>query len=713
MRSFFRLFMPVISLVTLIGSAVAQDRPDLLRGIDSVPAMGTPGLLAVWGKDSFSVLAAKDGPNLAPVIAAGRLGKGRLVCIAHDGYVGRAAAPQNASLLRNLVLWAAGELPNRKPIVGLITAPCAAVLNDVATVEPLDGEWHKLLPAFDVIVIGGWRLNPSQVAALTSFVERGGGLVAGQTAWAWTPTPGQSLEDNPLNRLAAGAGIAWTGSYSGHTAPGGFKPEAGTDAIHAALALDLIEAGTPEDSLRQASASVVNAATVLPAGDVMLRPRLNALLEKHSAALVPSEKKPMGPRDGLARVLLAFQVRELRRHDAPAAHPAAAEFPGAVASDASRAERDVCLSGAERWNSTGLYAAPGEAITVTVPREAVGLKAGVRIGCHQDQLWHHREWKRVPEITGEWPIISERTVVTSAFGGPIYIVLPRGAREQTRIRIAGAVEAPMFVRGKTDPAAWKESIRHAPAPWAELATERVILSVPSSHVRDLDNPEELLAFWDAILDAQADLAGIPRERPWPQRYVADVQISAGYMHSGYPIMTHLDAAADMASLSNMKKGPWGLLHEMGHNHQEGDWTFDGTGEVTCNLFAMYCIETVCGLPWREGHEGLRDSAKRIAKHRATGRSFEKWKEDPFLALAMYAQLVEAFGWETFKRVFAEYRALSRDERPRTEEAKRDQWMVRFSRACGRNLGPFFDDWGVPVSAEAKASIADLPGWMPE
>ena len=41
--------------------------------------------------------------------------------------------------------------------------------------------------------------------------------------------------------------------------------------------------------------------------------------------------------------------------------------------------------------------------------------------------------------------------------------------------------------------------------------------------------------------AQDELACTASERKRPERYAADIQISAGYMHSGYPIMTHLDA----------------------------------------------------------------------------------------------------------------------------------------------------------------------------
>jgi hypothetical protein len=92
--------------------------------------------------------------------------------------------------------------------------------------------------------------------------------------------------------------------------------------------------------------------------------------------------------------------------------------------------------------------------------------------------------------------------------------------------------------------------------------------------------------------------------------------------------------------------------------------------------------------------------------------FTRWKSDPFLALIMYSQLRTGFGWETYKKVFAEYRALPKEQRPKTDEEKHDQWLVRFSKAAGKNLGPFFEAWGLPTSTAARESIKNLPPWMP-
>ncbi|MHB1561572.1 MAG: M60 family metallopeptidase, partial [Isosphaeraceae bacterium] len=263
---------------------------------------------------------------------------------------------------------------------------------------------------------------------------------------------------------------------------------------------------------------------------------------------------------------------------------------------------------------------------------------------------------------------------------------------------------------------WKK-LRQLAGPWAELEGHNVVFTVPSASIRSLDDPEALMTLWDRIVAAQDAAVSLPR-RKRPERIVADVQISAGYMHSGYPIMVPIDDSLRTAlSLDRLRReGSWGHFHELGHNHQEGDWTFDGTGEVTNNVLVLYVFDRVLGLPYDSGHAAIRDRkarADRIRAHIDAGAPFAKWKTDPFLALMMYIQLYEGFGWKPFEAVFAEYRRLPDSDRPHSDDAKRDQWLVRFSRTCGRNLGPFFRAWGVPTSEAARASIADLPGWMPE
>ena len=352
------------------------------------------------------------------------------------------------------------------------------------------------------------------------------------------------------------------------------------------------------------------------------------------------------------------------------------------------------------------------------PRFRDAERLGFRIGAHTDKLWDKPEWKRHPEISRRWPLPAGESQFASAHGGLVYIENPAAAPgRQVEVTISGVVEAPLFVLGKTDPTDWKKRIRNHPAPWAELACDELTLTVPSEAVRDLDDPTELMQFWDSVLDLYAELGQRPLAAR-PQRMVADRQISVGWLHAGYPIMMQLEhghEAVDLAALRGKPKtdtGAWGFWHELGHNHQRPEWTFAGTTEVTCNLFSLFVDERVRGIkpsehPWPAGKR------KQVRAHIRSDRSFARWKKSPGLALWFYLLIQDEFGWEPFQDVFAEYAAAPKVELPKSDDEKRDQWLVRMSRRLERNLGPYFEAWGVPTSDDARASVAELQPWMPK
>ena len=342
----------------------------------------------------------------------------------------------------------------------------------------------------------------------------------------------------------------------------------------------------------------------------------------------------------------------------------------------------------------------------------------VRVGAHSDDISRREEWTRMPVISRRFPVSAATTRVANAFGGLIYVEVPLKADlGKIAVTIEGAVAAPLFVLGETDPAAWRNEIRHAPAPWAEIAGRNMIVTTVASEVRGLDDPAAVSETWDRVLDLNAELAAWPSNaRLRQERFVVDRQINHGYMHAGYPIMAHLDQQANVVDVDHLRKeGNWGIFHEVGHNHQSADWTFDGTLEVVVNLFTMYAYEFLCGIPGSKSYHrwvDVRTRAK-IERYDFKNPDFELWKHEPALALLMYVQLQEAFGWDAYRQVFATYRALPDAERPKkSDDEKRDQWLVRFSRQVARNLGPFFEAWGVPTSQAARASIAELPVWLP-
>ena len=142
----------------------------------------------------------------------------------------------------------------------------------------------------------------------------------------------------------------------------------------------------------------------------------------------------------------------------------------------------------------------------------------LRIGCHSDILWHLDAWRRHPEICRSVCVKEECTRIASPHGGLIYIEVPRGlTREEISVFLRGGVPAPRFVLGKTSSKDWKKKIRKFPAPWAEMETSRIILTVPSSSIRKLDDPVPLMEFWNEVLGCYAELGMRPLPRR-PQAY---------------------------------------------------------------------------------------------------------------------------------------------------------------------------------------------------
>lgn len=706
------------------------DLAALLKGVREIASPGVPGPVAVWGPDAFAVATGQYSNTRAPVVAAARVGEsGRVVIFGHSAYLDAktAAAGDTGTLLANAARWVSRRdaAPETKTRVGVVGGndTLGGVLGGGFEVVGLPrADWT--LTFVDVLVFPGGDLTAKQVEALQAHLRSGKGALVAATGWGWCQlNGGKPIVLSGFSKALAPFGLGWTErTLETDTRERYLMRSAPAPLLHATAAFDALnehDAGmrtlSPAE-VDQAVASVELAAQILPNADTVLRPRLDQRLKTLEGELVPTRKNPLTNKQPLRRVLLTHQIASIMQspRQARIAHPAAAEFPGLAPTDAPRVSRTIDINTAiPDWQSTGTYANAGETITIAIPESAIDAGLKVRIGCHTDALWHKDHWDRCPDVSWDVRITGAQTEIATPFGGLVYIEVPKGcAAGVVAAKISNIVDAPLFVAGKTSLEDWRSRIRNAPAPWAEIASGKIIVTVPSAHIRILDDPEALMRVWDEVADAAADLAARPRDRDRPERFVADVQISAGYMHSGYPIMTHLDAADDMVSVAALRKGTWGLYHELGHHHQSADWTFGGTGEVTVNLFSMYIIEKVCNVRHGQTHEAFKNRERSIGVHLAQGAPFEKWKSDPFLALYMYCQLEEAFGWDTFKKVFAEYRDLPKEERPKTDEQKRDQWMVRFSRAVGKNLGPFFQAWGVPTSERARASIKDLPVWMP-
>lgn len=465
---------------------------------------------------------------------------------------------------------------------------------------------------------------------------------------------------------------------------------------------------------------------------------MNDLLSKlrDAAPVVVGPKQKFTLADDPLRAFRMVYVAQLARKlppDQVEKHPSADLFPGVVPEKAPRVTETFKLNTQELgWVCTGLYAPPGEVVTVRVPKELSGKGLKVRVGPHLAELRlnFHKKFSRYHIVDREFDVALRKTDVASAFGGLIYLVMPepkdkrysqyhgdiyglvddyrRPEPRYADVIVENAVKAPRFVLGETNVPQWRKEIREYPAPWAEIGTSKVIFTLPSSAIRDMPNPEPILKKWDEVMDAMADLRGSPQERPVAMRFMIDAHVNWGAAYAGYPINAPEGWIKEIIS----GEAGWGHVHELGHLHQYKTWTFENTGEVTVNLFSLYALEKVYND--RSNHRDPEKFKTRVREWLSKPEAERDWISacgGLFERLNMYVVLIEEFGWDPLKKIMRDYRELPVEQHPKEDLDRAGDFALRYSREVNRNLFPLFEAWGVRVNPEYARQAESLPAYQ--
>jgi hypothetical protein len=503
-----------------------------------------------------------------------------------------------------------------------------------------------------------------------------------------------------------------TDAYSvvrGDTAPGTYADEAFE------IALDRRKRSKAD--IQRATSTLTTLITALPNG---VRPELHKRLKDLSAApeasKMPSPSSPVGVEDICARIAIMTRKNAwLADPEKPVpAEKSAAVYPGAVKPGTPKTDKSLEIDlSVPRWHSTGIFAVAGEPLSVVIGEDVRKLGLKVRVGSTADDLSGCSEWKRSPRVTCEVSLSKAKTTVYNPFGGLVYIVVPEGRNLSgiAKVRVSGGVMAPWYRLGVDTKESFAEQCRTTGAPYGEVQGRDFVVTAQTGCLAKVDDSEWIAAYWDKVLASAQDLAQWENRR-YPERMCSDVQLTVGFMHSGYPLMTHInDSGLDWAiDRERLEKGEaWGCYHEIGHNHQNWDWTPDGTVEVTVNLFTTYAIETVAGADIREDrfHSGRRPMESCVKRWVADGKSFDVWKRDPFLALEMYLRIKEAYGWDVFKKTFSRYRKRG-FARPRNDYEKWQVFAKEMSKSAGVNLADVLAAWSIPLSRETLAACSAYP-----
>jgi hypothetical protein len=180
----------------------------LLEGVKVIESSGAPGPVAAFGPQAFPVVLGTAGKNIsAPVVAASRLGSGRVVAFGHGGFLGSTDKGDSGKFLQNSIRWASSRT-TAKPgeiKVGILRNDglqkyLKAQGFDATVLDPKD--WHTKFTGLHVVVAdtGDWKPDASR-PALDTFIRGGGGLVTAGLGWGWLQlNPDKTLSDHHPRR---------------------------------------------------------------------------------------------------------------------------------------------------------------------------------------------------------------------------------------------------------------------------------------------------------------------------------------------------------------------------------------------------------------------------------------------------------------------------------------------------------------------------------
>src|SRR6218665_4050650 len=683
-------------------------RESILRGIKVLPKYGTPGRIVVFGKQAEPILTGTNSEDV--LVAAAEFGKGRIVAISHNAYsVAFSQEDQNQeSAVKefhdNLKQWLTkGTFEKNDSIINA---------GDEVNLETLKSS--KI-----VLYNGGGNIY---LAHLIEFVRNGGGLLHTETPWGWIDlNGGKPLSDAPYAALLNDAGLSYTGEYISADDTGFCVMD--NTAGHAHL-LTILDEAVKDFNMAVDQVNMLNRWTYVAANEFL---KFKSLWEKlfgtcRDELKIPSRENPVtDKKDQSTMNIWLLCVKLLQPEHVKA--PGVELFPFDFSTDPPLKSHTLEFhSDRDDVHSTACYLPAGQTLKVQVESGNEGQDWQLLMGCHTDELQNQKELRRWPVVYKKVKLTQKSQELSTLFGGLIYLISPNKESQSITVKLENVVDSPRFklTEGEKGKESWELS-RQSPGLWADIEGRFIAMTLPASSVKEMefDALTSVMKTWDSVVSLSHDLRGTDVSKNRREWFVTDEQPGGGYMHAGYPMVTHMDVSVPtneffLLNGSVAKVGHWYPFHEIGHNMQRNEWTFEGTREVTGEIFNLYAMDTICHIkPWI--HKWLRDQLTPTQKFLNEGANFEEWKKSSVIALFVYAQLAHEFGWESYRKVFHRYEAMGKSERPTDDQKKIDTWFSIFSETVGCNLAPLASFWGIPLSSEAIADLnAAFPsGFLPD
>ncbi|MEH7538422.1 putative mucin/carbohydrate-binding domain-containing protein [Bacillus thuringiensis] len=351
------------------------------------------------------------------------------------------------------------------------------------------------------------------------------------------------------------------------------------------------------------------------------------------------------------------------------------------------------------YEPTGIYVKSGEEVVIQV-EGTQQIKA--YIGTYSYEKEEPKQFNLNP---GE-------NKISSSNGGLLYFYNYHNTGEVVAKVKKGGTTNPLFILGKHTTKDWKRMLAENPDPYAiEMKGENSLLTMHPETVAEhlkQEDPAALLKKHDEIINIEHKISGLSKggvgvanqgkhSIHFVEDWYTDNYMYATYYRTAYS-KGNLGPVLNLEELTNDGWGPW---HEVGHQHQQNTWLWDGLGEVTVNIYSL-AVQTTFGHKTRLEQEGRYEAAFAYL-----GKPDAQEKMDVFEKLVMFWQLHLAYGEQFYPNLHQMYRLLHDTELPKSDEEKKQMFIYMTSKVAGQNLIPFFDKWGLFANDATREKIEKL------
>lgn len=380
------------------------------------------------------------------------------------------------------------------------------------------------------------------------------------------------------------------------------------------------------------------------------------------------------------------------------------------------------------FQPTGFYLPPNRSLTVTAHPPGVGKGTKLELMVGVPGLVEHDSPEQEPHSARTYALGEGTTTLSDPHGGVLSVryVTEKGLFDRAIPRVTlrfdeAAEPLPLYVLGQSDEREWRAMIDRTEAPYAQLLSERVIVTARTSTFRAHaeTSPGALLATYDEIVGAEEAISGLdgstPADTPTPLRHsVVEAAQKPGFPYASDKVVSFPpDSARSFLTVEGLREY-WGGWHEIGHHHQLSTMDWPAIQEVFVNVHSLAVQRRFLGEGPGPEHGTLQEweNAKAfLEKVRTENLDFNKEPVDDddyywyaLERLVMFEQLRVAFGDGFYQEI---HRAARRQDPEASDLDRQRFFMTAACEISGRDLTDFFTKWGWVKQLDADGGRARM------